>query len=107
MARVIFFESAAYPNCASQKERLIALGHEVESFDLLNEPLHLHIANQKSHRQYTAKIWLSSLEYAEPGSLNQIELNSIQKVVKRYQSQLIIALEFLQNGKGIQTIKMR
>ena len=79
----------------------------VYSFDLLHEPLHLHIANQKSHRQYTAKIWLSSLEYAEPGSLNQIELNSIQKVVKRYQSQLIIALEFLQNGKGIQTIKMR
>ena len=79
----------------------------VYSFDLLHEPLQLHIANQKSHRQFTAKIWLSSLEYAEPGSLNQIELNSIQKVVKRYQSQLIIALEFLQNGKGIQTIKMR
>ncbi len=38
MARVIFFESAAYPHCASQKERLIALGHDVESFDLLKEP---------------------------------------------------------------------
>jgi nitrogenase-associated protein len=38
MARVIFFESAAYPHCASQKARLIALGHSVESFDLMNEP---------------------------------------------------------------------
>jgi nitrogenase-associated protein len=38
MARVIFFESVAYPHCAFKKERLIAQGHEVESFDLMNEP---------------------------------------------------------------------
>ena len=38
MARVVFYESAAYPDCASQKERLVALGHEVETFDLMNEP---------------------------------------------------------------------
>lgn len=38
MARVIFFGSTVFPHCASQKERLIALGHEVESFDIMNEP---------------------------------------------------------------------
>lgn len=38
MARVVFFESAAYPHCASQIERLTAMGHVVESFDLMNEP---------------------------------------------------------------------
>jgi nitrogenase-associated protein len=38
MTRVIFFESAAYPHCASQKARLTAMGHDVESFDLINEP---------------------------------------------------------------------
>ncbi len=38
MARVIFFESSAHPHCASQKERLLELGHDVESFDLMSEP---------------------------------------------------------------------
>jgi nitrogenase-associated protein len=38
MARVVFFESEAYPHCAPQKERLVALGHNVESFDLMSEP---------------------------------------------------------------------
>jgi nitrogenase-associated protein len=38
MARVIFFESVAYPDCASQKERLREHGHDVQSYDLLSEP---------------------------------------------------------------------
>lgn len=38
MALVIFFESDAYPHCASQKERFLELGHEVQSFDLMSEP---------------------------------------------------------------------
>jgi nitrogenase-associated protein len=38
MACVIFFESATFPHCASQKERLLELGHDVQSFDLMSEP---------------------------------------------------------------------
>lgn len=38
MAHVIFFGSAAYPHCVSQKEWLLKHGHEVESLDLMSEP---------------------------------------------------------------------
>ena len=33
-------------------------------YDLLNEPLHLHVAKEKGNRTYAAKIWIETVEFA-------------------------------------------
>ena len=45
------------------------------AYDALNEPPHLHIAKEKGKRQRSAKIWLTTLEVADKGSLSESDLN--------------------------------
>ena len=68
------------------------------SFDVLNEPPHLHISKTKKGREQAAKIWLKTLKFAEHGEMTQKEINLIRKLVKANQSKLIEAFENAKKG---------
>ena len=59
------------------------------SFDVLNEPPHLHVVKEKGNRQRSAKIWLDSLKVANKGSLTDRDLNQSLKLIRNNQKLLI------------------
>jgi len=76
------------------------------AFDVINEPPHLHIAKEKGNRQRSAKIWLHTLEVAEKGSLTDIELNKVLKLIKENQRYLLQSIENVKVGKKVKTLKL-
>ena len=58
-------------------------------FDTLGEPPHLHIIKNKSGHKRMAKIWLETLLFAEKGDLTETELTTVEKIVKKNQTQLL------------------
>ena len=75
------------------------------AFDIIKEPPHLHVAKEKGNRQRSAKIWLHTLEVAEKGSLSEVELNSVMKLIKENQATLIESIENVKLGKKVKTLK--
>ena len=59
------------------------------SFDVLNEPPHLHVVKEKGNRQRSAKIWLDSLKVANKGSLTDRDLSQSLKLIRNNQKLLI------------------
>jgi hypothetical protein len=75
------------------------------AYDALNEPPHLHIAKEKGKRQRSAKIWLTTLEVADKGSLSESELNLAIKIIRSNQQVLIDSFNNVKTGKKVTTIK--
>ncbi|MEO8148723.1 MAG: DUF4160 domain-containing protein [Bacteroidia bacterium] len=76
-------------------------------YDLLNEPLHLHVVKEKGNRAYAAKIWLDSLEFAESGSLSQKEVNLVQKLVGKNKEMLIALCLKAKKGEKIKFTELK
>ena len=76
------------------------------AYDAINEPPHLHIAKEKGNRQRSAKIWLGNLKFVDKGSLNQRELNLVQKLVKENQQLLLEQFDQVKRGNQIKTIRL-
>ncbi len=49
--------------------------------DALNEMPHLHIAKEKGNRQRSAKIWLTTIEISDRGTLSDPDLNQAIKII--------------------------
>lgn len=77
------------------------------SFDALNEPPHLHIAQEKGKRQRSAKICLKTLEVSDRGSLTDTDLNKALKIIKDNQQILIDSFNKVKEGKKVTTIKFK
>jgi hypothetical protein len=75
------------------------------AYDALNEPPHLHIAKEKGKRQRSAKIWLTTLEVADKGSLSESDLNLAIKIIRSNQQILIDSFYNVKTGKKVTTIK--
>ena len=58
------------------------------SYDFKNEPPHLHFIRGK-HYAKPGKIWLKTLEFEQTGDFTQAELNLVEKLIVKYQTQLI------------------
>jgi hypothetical protein len=78
----------------------------IYSFDAINEPPHLHVVTEKGRRSKSAKIWLTSREVAERGSLTDKEINLALELINKYNSSLIEAFNKVSRGEKIKTIKM-
>lgn len=76
------------------------------SFDVLNEPPHLHVKNSKSSYAKSAKIWLESLEFSETGNLTQKELNLVEKLVRQNQRELMEAFFRLNESRNVRVINL-
>ena len=77
------------------------------AYDALNEPPHLHVAKEKGNRQRSAKIWLQSLQVAEPGSLTEAELNQVVRLIEANQQTLLTAFAQVKAGQKIKTIRLK
>ena len=77
------------------------------AYDALNEPPHLHVVKEKGNRQRLAKIWLETLDVAEPGTLNEKEINKAIGLIKEHQQQLIDSFNKVKDGQKIKTIKLK
>ncbi|MEI6434857.1 MAG: DUF4160 domain-containing protein [Bacteroidota bacterium] len=77
------------------------------AYDALNEPPHLHIAKEKGKRQRSAKIWLTTLEVADKGSLSESDLNQAIKIIRDNQQILIDSFNNVKEGKKVTTIKFK
>lgn len=77
------------------------------SFDVLNEPDHLHIVNTKTNRANAAKIWLDSMEWATMGNLSKIECNKLEKIILKHRDRLKKAIEDSRNGKKVKRLILK
>jgi hypothetical protein len=78
----------------------------IYSFDALNEPPHIHVVAEKRRRSKSAKIWLTSLDVADRGTLTKGEINLALSLINKYNSSLIEAFNKVGRGEKIRTIKM-
>lgn len=76
-------------------------------YDLLNEPLHLHVAKEKGNRTYAAKIWIETLEFAERGNFSQKELNLIRKLVENNREYLTSQCEKAKRGEKVKFAELK
>ena len=77
------------------------------AYDALKEPPHLHIAKEKGNRQRSAKIWLTTLEVADKGSLSDSDLNQALNLIKNNQNVLIDSFNKVKEGIKVKTIKFK
>lgn len=76
-------------------------------YDILNEPPHLHVTKNKKGYKGSAKIWLESLKYAETGEFTKKELNTIEKLVKSNQKELLFSIQNLKDGVEISVLNLK
>lgn len=74
------------------------------SFDLFNEPPHVHIIKEKGNFVNPAKLWLSSLEWAEKGDLNEKDAQLAFKIVKKNQVKLLDLFHQMKIGNKVKSI---
>ena len=67
----------------------------------------MHIAKEKGNRQRSAKIWLTTLEVADRGSLIVSDLNQALDLIKNNQKILIDSFNKVKEGKRVKTIKYK
>jgi hypothetical protein len=79
----------------------------VYAHDLLHEPAHVHVAKQKSERQYSAKIWLHDIQVADIGSMTPAEVNIVLRIIKLHRNSFINFIENLKEGKSQRPINLR
>jgi hypothetical protein len=77
------------------------------AYDALNEPPHLHIAKEKGKRQRSAKIWITTLEVADQGSLTDSDLNQALRLIMNNQQILVDSFNKVKEGKKVKTIKLK
>ena len=75
-------------------------------FDL-TERYHVHVANNKTGRNTTAKIWLDTLELFEQGSLTEKEITTALKFCSTYNKSLIEQIEKIRAGEKTKTLKIK
>ena len=72
----------------------------------LSERWHVHVANNKSERKRSAKIWLDTLEVFEQGNLSQKEINLAIDVLKDNKEKFLIALSTFAAGGKLKTLRL-
>lgn len=77
------------------------------SFDVLNEPPHIHVVKEKNCKQRSAKIWLYNLKIANRGSFSKKEMSLAIKVIKLHKKEILFSFQQIQQGKRIKTINFR
>jgi len=79
----------------------------ITSFDALYERPHVHITSENGNRDYTAKLWLDTLEWHETGNLSNKELNEALEMATKYQIELLEAFAARKRGEKYPIIKMK
>lgn len=76
----------------------------VVSFDLFNEPPHVHITKEKGNFTNPAKLWLSTLEWADMGDLNEKDSKLAFRIVKENQTKLLDLFNQMKAGNKVKSI---
>lgn len=72
----------------------------------LSERWHIHVANNKSERKRSAKIWLDTLDVFERGKLTQQEINTAVNVLRENKEKVLAAIQTFAEGGKIKTLKL-
>ena len=72
----------------------------------LSERWHIHVANNKSERKRSAKIWLDTLEVFERGRLSQKEINTAIAVLRDNKEQILNSLDIFAAGGKPKTLQL-
>lgn len=79
----------------------------VYSFDLLNEPPHIHVVKEKGARQKACKIWLNGLIVAKKGNFNSKKLQLVLNIVTENQRLLWRAFQQAKKKKSFKTLRLK
>lgn len=72
----------------------------------LSERWHVHVANNRSERKRSAKIWLDTLEVFEQGNLSRKEINLAVSVLKDNKDKFLEALLTFAAGGKPKTLRL-
>lgn len=72
----------------------------------LSERWHVHVANNKSERKRSGKIWLDTLEVFERGNLTDKEIKTAVSVLQENREKILASISTFAKGGKLKTLRL-